>query len=99
MIEIEYKIIRYGKLKYNKIKSLLLFKKSYDIFNQFKLTEIKEIFNKIYDKNFNNISFDFKLKKAIDLIYDNVEYSDNSDEIYENNYCSCIIVSNNLPTA
>ncbi len=71
---IEYKILKLGKLKFNRLKSMSILRKEINSFGyDFSYNEVKELFESLINGNFTE-QFDLKFKMCFDIILIDNEY-------------------------
>lgn len=71
---VEYKIVKVGELKYDRLRSMSILRtelKSFDY--EYSLSDIKDLLDSILGGNFDK-SFNLKFKRCFDYIFDGNEY-------------------------
>lgn len=83
----EFKIIKVGRPKYDRVRSISIVKHELVNFGfNYSLVEIKDIFDALVNNSFDE-TFDRKHKHCFDLIFDNIEYEELIEDISQNDTC------------
>ena len=77
--EPQYKVLKVGTLKYDRLTSILLLKQTFRNYSyNYSYKDVKEIFDSILNNEFEE-EFDLTVKLVLDTVFDNMEYTTIND--------------------